>query len=349
MKSFLVKVKINSSPFYLVLKILSIPELFVWIFISAFFPQLTPPLRVWLAMRMLHFFTNARLTLLAIQLTEFIIKLKSPISVLYLAPPISIKINSLSGVVTQNAIFRASVNAQDINQYGFTFLGNLNGSLCSRLDLFYNSLVKFEDISPQFHHKSNSSTSTRTGRCFVRSADLIANSDIMDIVHSPQILAACHSFFGIQFMLYQVNGWSSFFVAEKDPYKINLINDRNARYPHIDFACLKFLKLFVFLDPVTLDDGPFHYWPGSNHHKCRYTSDGRYSYESINSIFGPPSIFASPEPGSVFLLDSSNYHCDGIVATPTGYRRTIQFEYCIPGLRAHVQKFPLAFCTSKNE
>ena len=109
------------------------------------------------------------------------------------------------------------------------------------------------------------------------------------------------------------------------------------RLPHIDFAALRFLKIFVFLDPVYEKDGPFHIWPGSNCHKCRYTHDGRYDYCQISDIFGSPVSFSSDSPGTIFIADTSLYHCDGIVSK-SGFRRVVQYEISLPFIRLGDQK-----------
>lgn len=325
------KFKIISSPLYLVVKVLSIPELIFWIIFSSIYLSKTPPTRVWLSLRMLHFFTSGLFTKYAVNFTLIFHKLVKP----------SIKFGSSSKYLPTNLVssFPLVLNERpisdyisDLNEAGSSFIGHLNYDLLTRITQIYDSAQFYEDIHDQFTVKQNNDSPTKTGRLFIHPSDLFSHDLICQISTCRLFQELCHSYFGLPPILYQINGWISNCIESQDPVLIHKINDWNARYPHIDFAALKFLKVFIFLDAVNDNDGPFHYWPHSNNHNCRFTSDGRYPYSEITSLFGTPDMFVSSIPGSVFIADTSNYHCDGIVSTG-GFRRTLQLEFCMPGLR----------------
>ena len=325
------KLKTISSPFYFVVKVLSIPEILFWIIFSCIYISKKPPLRVWLSIRMLHFFTCALSSKCAVNLTLIFNKLVNP----------SIKRVSSSTYISANVVSSFPLVCKerpicdyilDINESGSSFIGHLEHELLAKIIQIYDSAQFYEDIPSQYTVKQNKYSPTKTGRLFIHPSDLYCHDLISQITSYRLFLELCHSYFGLPPILYQINGWTSNYIENQDPALSHKINDWNARYPHIDFACLKFLKVFIFLDAVIDDDGPFHYWPHSSNHNCRYTSDGRYDYSEMTSLFGKPVKFVSSIPGSIFIADTSNYHCDGIVL-PGGFRRVLQFEYCIPGLR----------------
>jgi hypothetical protein len=325
------KLKIISSPFYLVIKILSIPELFFWIIFSSIYVSLKPPLRVWLSLRMLHFFTSALFTRFALNLTLATHKFVSP-SIKRVSSSAYIPVNLFSSLPIVCNVRPTCDYLLDLNETGSSFIGHLKPEFLTKISQFYDSAQYYEDIPDQYTVKQNTDSSKNTGRLFIHPYDLACCNLVREISACRLFLKLCHSYFSLPPILYQINGWTSNYINNLDPDTIFKINDWNARYPHIDFACLKFLKVFIFLDAVKDDDGPFHYWPHSSNHNCRFTSDGRYSYAEITSLFGKPYKFLSSMPGSIFIANTSNYHCDGIVS-PGGFRRVLQFEYCIPGLR----------------
>ena len=325
------KLKIISSPFYLGIKFLSIPEAFFWIIFSSISVSKKPPLRVWLSMRMLHFLTCEWSTKFAINLTQSINKTFNS-STNYISASTYISANPvLSSPVVCNELPICDY-ISDLNETGSAFIGHLRPELLNKVTQIFESSDFYEDIPRQYTVKQNKYSAMNTGRLFIKPSDLLCHDLIKQISAHRLFLDLCLFYFGLPPILYQVNGWSSNYIENQDPCLLRKINKWNARYPHIDFACLKFFKVFIFLDSVNDDDVPFHYWQNSNSHNCRFTSDGRYDYSDINSIFGNPVKFVSSSPGSIFIADTSNYHCDGIVS-PCGSRRTLQFEYCFPGLR----------------
>ena len=325
------KLKITSSPFYLLIKVVSIPEALFWIITSSIFVSKKPPLRVWLSMRMLQFFTCGLSSKFSIRLTIYLNKLFKPL----------IKQVSSSTYLPQNSVsdFPLLLNESpfcdyvfDLSQSGSSFLGYLDHELLAKVIQIFESSQLYEDVPCQYTMKKNNYSSTKTGRFFIHPSNLYSFDLIRQISANRFFLELCHAYFGLPPILYSVNAWTSNYIDNKDPSLVHQINDWNARFPHIDYASLKFLKIFIFLDPVTESDGPFHYWPRSNNHNCCFTSDGRYNYAEIGSLFGNPIKFTSSKPGSIFVADTSNYHCDGIVLQG-GSRRVLQFEYCLPGIR----------------
>lgn len=325
------KLTLLSSPLYFFVKVLSIPELLFWIVFSCIYLSKKPPLRVWLSLRMLHFFTNAESTNFAVNITLITHKLFKP----------TIERASSSTYVQENFVSSFPIVSKerpifdclsDLNKSGSSFLGHLKYEFLKEITQIYDSALFYEDVPDQFTVKQNKNSPRNTGRLFIHPSDLHLYDLVRQISSCRFILELCHSYFRLPPILYQINGWTSNYIEHQDPALTYKINDWNARYPHIDFACLKFLKVFIFLDAVSENDGPFHYWPHSSKHNCRFTSDGRYDYQEITALFGEPDKFVSSIPGSIFIADTSNYHCDGIVS-PGGSRRVLQFEYCIPGLR----------------
>lgn len=324
------KFKVISSPFYFVVKVLSIPELLFWIIFSCLYLSKKPPLRVWLSMRMLHFFTSALSSKFALFLTLIVHKFVKP----------SFK-RASSTYISANFVLSSPLVCKerpicdyilDLNESGRTFIGHLKSEFLTNIIQIYDSAQFYEDIPDQYTVKINKDSPIKTGRMFIHPSDLHSYDLVRQISTCPLFLELCHSYFNLPPILYQINGWTSNYIENQDPFLTYRINDWNARYPHIDFACLKFLKVFIFLDAVSENDGPFHYWRHSSKHNCRFTCDGRYDYSEITLLFGKPEKFVSPIPGSIFIADTSNYHCDGMVL-PGGFRRVLQFEYCIPGLR----------------
>jgi hypothetical protein len=320
-----------TSSCYKVIKILSLPETILWTILCAFNYKITPPNRIWHSVRMLHFASNS-LT------TDFLLKISFATKQLFCHQRVASRrktLNPLTSPISQeDSIICKDIEScfLSLSTQGYTCLGLLSPETLKSFSDVFESSSFFADLQPQYSTLESPSSRKKTGRFFADPIMLSKNKVLTNFLRDPVLLQVLYRYFKFPPLLYQINAWKSFAVESSDLSQLADINSFNARYPHIDFASLKFLKLFIFLDPISKADGPFHFWPGSFRHKCRSTNDGRYDYDEISDIFGQPVIFTSSNPGIIFIADTSMYHCDGIVEE-SGYRRAIQYEFCLPFIR----------------
>ena len=315
----------------MIIKYLSLPEAFLWSILCSINHKLVPPKRVWYSVRMFHFASCAKNTDLLLRISFFVYRLFNTHSSIIRRN--EIKSQKLTDLCQGSIIFQDITNIiPSLKSHGFAEIGTLSPSSLLDFRKAFDSSTFYEDIEPQYYYLESASSSKQTGRLFVDPSVLSRNSVISNFAREPALISLLYRYFGVEPLLYQTNAWKSVAIDSTNPQEVNIINSLNSRFPHIDFGALKFLKLFIFLDPVSAKDGPFHIWPGSRHHNCRYTHDGRYDYDQITGIFGPPIPFTSDSSGSIFIADTSIYHCDGIVSQ-SGFRRTVQYEFCLPFIR----------------
>jgi hypothetical protein len=97
---------------------------------------------------------------------------------------------------------------------------------------------------------------------------------------------------------------------------------------HQDGSWIKFLKLFIYLDDITDENGPFAYVPGSKFlsGKLPMKMSGRITDEEVKALFGADAIKNAVGPaGTMHFCDTRNLHRGTPVVK--GHRTVIQLEW----------------------
>jgi hypothetical protein len=79
---------------------------------------------------------------------------------------------------------------------------------------------------------------------------------------------------------------------------------------HCDENSFKFLKVFIYLNDVNLEGGPFTYALGSHKYKrLLYQSKYHYTDTEINSIYTKDKIFyATANVGDIIFCNTRGFH-----------------------------------------
>jgi len=173
------------------------------------------------------------------------------------------------------------------------------------------------------------------GRDMVDEALLMQNRQIMDLWVDSFFLKIAERFFESAPILDFVVGM---ITNAGDTSAIKMSQD--AMYYHSDKDRIRWLKAFIYLDDVGLDNGPHTYIAASQRRRL-ISRDGRYSDAEVRSVSPPGSekVVTGPR-GTFFLADTSCLHKGSIVRA--GVRRVLQFEWTNSLFGAALHKVPMS-------
>ena len=149
-------------------------------------------------------------------------------------------------------------------------------------------------------------------------------SEFSRIAFDPYILSIVSGYLGCTPIHAQTNLWFSF-AGEQDHKTLS----RNAQFFHQDKEFVKFIKVFIYLNDVTTENGPHCYIKGShidelNQHGIPYST--RLSDEQVLGIYGEDKLrIVEGKAGTVIFGDTIAAH-KGLLLKK-GSRLMLQLEY----------------------
>lgn len=156
--------------------------------------------------------------------------------------------------------------------------------------------------------------------------DALNSPYIQKLATDPAILATAQEYLGVVPILTKIDVWYS--MASKDSSAADF------QGWHVDYNCLKSIKLFVFLSNVTLLNGP-HTFVANTHNDfglLRKDSlradvrDQKVSEDLVKEYYGEDRIVQLTGPrGTVLLEDTHGVHRGAKVVQ--GHRVMMQIEY----------------------
>lgn len=157
--------------------------------------------------------------------------------------------------------------------------------------------------------------------------DMLKIPEVQRLVSDPSILNLVQSYLGCTPVHDQVNCW---WTINHQTTKKSLTSD--AQLFHQDKDYLRFVKVFVYLNDVTVENGAHTYIRGSakdyrEHVPSNYKMRQRVDDEYLESSYEPDRfVSVVGEKGTIILEDTFGFH----KGTPVqhGHRLLIQFEYC---------------------
>lgn len=154
--------------------------------------------------------------------------------------------------------------------------------------------------------------------------ELVHNPLLASLAFDPYIISVVSKYLGCAPVHVQTNAWFSLPSAQ---FKSNLSS--NAQMFHQDKEFVKFLKVFVYLTDVGMEQGPHSYIEGSHldelHRKGPGLSD-RVADADIGKYYEPSRLKTVTGPaGMVLFGDTSCVHKGEPVRA--GYRVMLQLEY----------------------
>jgi hypothetical protein len=151
--------------------------------------------------------------------------------------------------------------------------------------------------------------------------DIINISELKDLVADEGIKEIIARYLGCSPVLDMIASWWTFPNDEA--------SSGSAQLYHFDLDRIKWIKAFVYLSDVGLNNGPHAYVKGSHLNVDKKIGrDGRYTDEEVFSIYPREDevVFTRPA-GTVILEDTLGLH-KGVPATE-GHRFIFEFEYSI--------------------
>ena len=125
--------------------------------------------------------------------------------------------------------------------------------------------------------------------------------EIFILLNNEHLISLLECYFGCIPKLTYVNVRRSF---------VNTLTDMETNFYHCDENSYKFLKVFIYLNDVNLEGGPFTYALGSYKNKpLLYQSKYHYTDTEINDIYTKDKIFyATADRGDVILGNTRGFH-----------------------------------------
>lgn len=236
----------------------------------------------------------------------------------------SIKINSdLAGVGGEYTLNEFNTFNEQLNENGYApFKKKLDKELCDNL---YKFALQTPGKTPVKSEKILYDPETPIAEIYrFDIQDLINNKNIQRLIIDPIFVNAARNYLGCEPIFdFPAMWWSTSLKKEA--------SDEAAQLYHFDMDRIKWLKIFIYVNDVTLENGPHNYIRGS--HKPgskpedilkrgykRIPDEDLYRYyksDDIKTICG--------EAGSIFAGDTKCWH----KGTPLkkGHRLVLELEY----------------------
>jgi hypothetical protein len=130
---------------------------------------------------------------------------------------------------------------------------------------------------------------------------LMQLDEIFILLNNEHLISSLECYFDCIPKLTYVNVRRSF---------VNNLTDMETNFYHCDENSYKFLKVFIYLNDVNLEGGPFTYALGSHKNKTLlYQSKYHYTDTEINNAYSKDKIFyATGELGDIILGNTRGFH-----------------------------------------
>ncbi len=238
-------------------------------------------------------------------------------------PPLPVA-QSLKGVPGNftNDDFK-KVNAT-LNQNGYVhFDAKLSKELCDKLTQFALNTPSL--IPPTYKEPVIYNPENPVAEIYKFNAQsLINNADIQQLITDPVLINFARNYFGCEPIFdFPAMWWSTAFKKEASSEAAQLF--------HFDLDRIKWLKVFFYINEVTLDNGPHCYIEGSHKVNAKPAEILNRGYVRVPDAdlapYYKPDAFKTVcgEAGSMFMGDTKCWH----KGTPLkkGHRLVLEIEY----------------------
>jgi hypothetical protein len=206
----------------------------------------------------------------------------------------------------------------------------------SRLDLFYvaaiEKLYKSKNVQASPGEIENIASLWEQDMVNLETQWVIDQNLTLELATSPDVVRIAAEYLGASPVLNHPESWFSFPVSK--------IQKGSAKNWHWDCDGIKWIKVFVYLNDVNLDNGPHAFVAGS-HRNWKVNDKGtRVSEEQIINSYGEKAIqiFTAPR-GTVIFEDTRGFHR----GTPlvSGHRLALNLEFNLDGFALGESKIDL--------
>ncbi|MDP3557252.1 MAG: phytanoyl-CoA dioxygenase family protein [Bacteroidota bacterium] len=166
--------------------------------------------------------------------------------------------------------------------------------------------------------------------------DLINNTDIQQLIMDPVLINVARNYLGCEPIFdFPAMWWSTTFLKEA--------SSEAAQLYHFDLDRIKWLKIFIYLNDVTSENGPHRlikssHLPGAKPQELLNRGYARIPDEDILKHYKPDDfLVVIGDAGSMFAEDTKCWH----KGTPlkSGNRLVLEFEYTSSLFGANYPKF----------
>lgn len=238
-------------------------------------------------------------------------------------PPISVP-KTIEGVIgTYSSSDFTNVN-KELNENGYShFAKKLSASICENLTHF--ALTTPAKIPPAYNEKVIYSAEKPLAEIYrFDIQDLVNNATIQQLMIDPVLLNIARNYLGCEPIFdFPAMWWSTAFQKEASSEAAQLF--------HFDMDRVKWLKIFIYVNDVTMENGPHCYIQGSQKPNAKPSEMLKRGYarikdEELLPYYKKDDVkIVCGEAGSVFAGDTKCWHKG--INLKKGHRLVLEFEY----------------------
>lgn len=192
---------------------------------------------------------------------------------------------------------------KDLNTPGITHLGQvLAPEKCAELRAYFEKKLVYDPYREQLPHFLPLDESARFEKTHIahhQPEDVLAAPEVLDIANDERVLKIVSGFLGCKPLISYIAVWWSYHVPS---------GAQEAEFFHRDVDDWRFVKLFVYLDDVSTENGP-HVYVKHSSRTNKLTSIRRFTDDEVEETFGAHNIILLPaNAGVAFLEDTYGIH-----------------------------------------
>jgi hypothetical protein len=155
---------------------------------------------------------------------------------------------------------------------------------------------------------------------------------LYQFANDETILSEVRQYFGINPVIKYISVWAD---QPNNQVKDNIFTQKFHRDPDDN----KLIKIFMYLNKVDMNNGPFTYIKSSHKNPWRNFSGKEYNIDKIYNFYGKNSLcHLIGDPGTIILADTNGLHCGKKLKN--GRRYLITVAYCSDKPRIPI-KYPI--------
>jgi hypothetical protein len=249
------------------------------------------------------------------------------------------KINQpLEGIIGKIKNEEFNYYNHELNKFGYV---NFNKKISQELvNSIYNYALNAEALTAPLYDKKIIYNPTNPISEIYRftQKDLVNNKDIQQLIMDPVLINIARNYLQCEPIFdFPAMWWTNTFLKEASAEAAQLY--------HFDMDRIKWLKIFVYLNDVTNDNGPHQlikgsHLPGAKPKELLNRGYERIPDQDINKYYKPEDVIVVlGQAGSVFAEDTKCWH----KGTPlkSGHRLVLEFEYTSSLFGANYPKFEI--------
>jgi hypothetical protein len=211
------------------------------------------------------------------------------------------------------------IKIDQLNKHGYYNLGEfLDPNEIINIKNKISKLMCFDPFRKELGEFQIENTPKEVHVANYKRKDLVNIKEILNIANNTSILNAVQEYLGATPTISNINMWWSFSGKE---------NAEDAQFFHRDVDDFKFIKLFIYLTDVAMENGP-HVYVQNTSSSPILRKIRRYKDQEIHDAFGKDNVkyFTAPK-GSSFLVDTYGFH-KGLLPKK-GKRLLLQVQYSL--------------------